>query len=218
MKTFISYDCASKSLAMCHVTVLTTLREDLYACLSAWSRGEKTFDETNAELTRLVNGWVIIHKLEVTDLIPGKKVREVNELDRTRALKSYLRKVDGGIEATRAVDTVIVEHQPPRVGMAANSNSTYVSMQLMLWYCDFPLVLIDPKKKNTITCGMSYTEIRAGAKDNYSARKKHSKLTLENLSRIFGWERHLIGISKKNYDDIADAFLQMLYVAFHGDN
>jgi Poxvirus A22 protein len=219
MKTFISYDCASKSLAMCHVTVLTSLREDLYTCLSAWSRGEKTFDETNAELARLVNGWVIIHKLEVTDLIPGKKVREVNELDRTRALKSYLRKVDDNITATRAVDTVIVEHQPPRISSAANSNSTYVSMQLMLWYCDFPLVLIDPKRKNNITCKKvgSYAEIREKAKDNYSARKRHSKLTFEHLVSVFGWEKHLVGIPKKNMDDISDAVLQTLYVAFHGE-
>jgi hypothetical protein len=199
--------------------VLTTLREDLYACLSAWSRGEKTFDETNTELAKLVNGWIIIHKLEVTDLIPGKKVKEVNELDRTRALKSYLRRVDDNITATRAVDMVVVEHQPARVGMAANSNSTYVSMQLMLWYCDLPLVLIDAKRKNNITCEKvgSYQKIRETAKDNYSARKRHSKLTFEHLVSTFGWEKHLVGISKKNIDDIADAVLQMLFVAFHGE-
>jgi Poxvirus A22 protein len=174
--------------------------------------GLLTKEEALTQMLLITQNWIIIHRLTVTDLLPGKLIKNTTEIERARALKSYLVVLDEEMCKYRPVDAVLIEKQPTKVSMSTNTISSYVSAQIMIWYADANVQMVDPKQKNTISIDIvgSYAKIRETARDNYSARKKHSKLTMLNLLETFGLTKMLEGVSKSCYDDAADALLQAI--------
>ena len=169
------------------------------------------------EASRVAGGLLTYKSAGVVDLLAGQKVAEVTEVGRTRALWMFL--TGHPILSAPEPDTrVIIEHQPAKIGVSANNNSTVVSHNLVFYYINYDPVFVDPKLKNKIHCasGMEYeTYLRATTRKSaqdarYAARKKHSKDNFLLMIRVLGHEHILAGIKSAVYDDLADSTMQII--------
>jgi hypothetical protein len=131
-------------------------------------------------------------------------VKNTNEIQRTNMLRQWIDNSEINFNAVPNDVKIIIEHQPARIGCASNDKSATVANQIAFYYCATHFVsYIDPKLKNNIKFG----GICLVAK-KYSARKKHTKEMFKLLSQLFNWE--IIGVSKANLDDLADAFMSII--------
>lgn len=155
----------------------------------------------------------------VVDTLKGKKTTETTEISRTRALHQFLTN-HAHISTIRSDTTVIIEHQPARIGTNTNSKSTAVSQQLAFYYITHTSVFIDPKLKNKISLGANLTFDRFLADEipkhkslrdaKYAARKIHSRENFLFLLSAFNLENITENISRAVMDDLADSTMQIL--------
>lgn len=140
----------------------------------------------------------------VVDLIPGKKVIESGMMERTRSLKQHLSKI-----SVLGSAIILVEDQPTVI---TDGKSTTVQDQICYAYSEWDVRCVPPRWKNRMQFGpgLSYEEIRAKYKKKYTANKAHSKANFLKYINVIGEERMLAGISKENYDDLADSCMQIL--------
>jgi hypothetical protein len=213
MKTFLSWDCAIRSLAHIHLTVNFDIMQSLYdsaLLLSAITDiNEMTVGIQNMLLQ--TDQFITIHSLAVKDLLEGKKVADCDEITRTRYLAKHLRELQVDPDCK-----VLIEHQPSRLGMASNNKSTHISAQLAYHYIDHQPYLVDPRLKNKISIGdHSFDKYLGSCATAYSARKKHTKQSLIYFFTLFNIGDKITHIKKSNLDDLADAFFQVFgYIKF----
>ena len=198
----LSFDCANRSLAVCYTTVNINLYNDL----------KDVCREKNVKkCIDLINTYVIIHVLKVYDLTKGKKTDTVA---RSVLLKKCLIEIDTLIKNTETTpDQVLVEYQ-----MSANDKSRCVSQQILYHYSGLPntnISLVGPTLKNKICFAnnntLEHSTFMEKYVSKYTANKNHSKANFLYWFDLFGLT-HLIrenNISRKNIDDIADAFMQI---------
>lgn len=127
-------------------------------------------------------------------------------------------------------DLVIIEHQPMRMGAAANAHSSVVQQQILYHYiaAGVPVIFADPKAKNTIALSPAAAaqmaraampasknvELLSSGKAvpvgvRYRARKKQSCENLSEVERVMGW--NLSHIAAANRDDVADSIMQSIF-------
>ena len=157
------------------------------------------------EFKELLKSFIVVHSTGVVDILNGKSISQCNEVERTLALKRYLQTIE-----ISADTTVLVEHQPQRVGHAT-VKSVMVGHQLLYHYADYNPVLMNPREKNKFYFGeMSLQKYIGEMSSQYAARKKQSKMNFLHLLKTLDMMHLLIGVKKKSYDDIADAWMQIL--------
>jgi hypothetical protein len=146
-----------------------------------------------------------IHFINVFDITEGK---EQNSISRTKLLKQTLLDIDKKItELKLNINHVLVEYQ-----MSLNDKSRCVSQQIIFHYSNLePLEvhLIGPSLKNKIYLeNLQHCFFMEKYTTKYSANKNHTKA---NFLRWMALKKISIPkeIKKKNYDDIADAFMQI---------
>lgn len=141
--------------------------------------------------------------MKVFDLTEGKIYTTI---ERARLLKTCL----SSIEIIPYL--VLVEYQ-----MSANDKSRCISQQIVYHYVDIcEVVLVGPSLKNKICLSADNSLAHGTFMEKYSskymANKNHTKanflywLASNNCSRLIADNK----IKKKNIDDIADAFMQIL--------
>ena len=184
------------------MTAVSTKQRPLFNILS--------FDCANKSLgvcaaTIDANGKLEVVKLEVVDLIPGRKVKCTNCIERAIGLKNYLNKE---WIKTCSWDLVLIEYQ-----LISNDKSRIVSMQLCYHFADISKVkIVKPAAKNTIhfTNNLAYGNYAEKYSSNYVANKKHCAANLLHYVKTRNKMHLLKGIPKSRYADVGDAFMQML--------
>ena len=138
----ISYDIASKSLAMSIIYFNDEWRDDLQKINTEFHNEKQTCD-TSVDLCKcvlkyidkleaLVDGLIKPIILDVVDLIPGKKLKETSVILRASRLASYLKYVDFLIDTHIGYGNkhkVLLEYQ-----MGPNDQSRNVGSQILLHY------------------------------------------------------------------------------------
>jgi hypothetical protein len=197
----LSFDCATRSLAVCFMSITTDLN-------SVMSINHKKTDGGYIDVT---DSSIDIHILKVFDLTDGIKI---NAVKRMSLLKECLRGVDLMVkESGVAPDHVLVEYQMP-----SNDKSRCVSTGIVYHYSGIPdtvVTLVGPTLKNKIRFSKDYSLSHGSFMERYAskyvANKNHCKsnflywLELHGLTNLIDENK----ITKKNVADIADAFMQI---------
>lgn len=232
--TYLSWDCAYKSLAHIYVTVDEDAPREFFTCINniikeamyvsvsipvdtQYLQSLRTHLE---DANKLFDNYMTILSYDVVDLAPNRNISDVSEVERTKLLKAYL---DGGPISNVKIDPatrIIIEHQPSKIGkFTANNVSTTVSYQLAMYYADFDIAFADPRAKNNITfVGKTVPELVVEFARNrknlkgcqYAARKLHSTNQFIHWMRVLGRDDILKQIPPRFLDDVADAFMQLV--------
>jgi len=237
--SFLGWDCANKSLAWSHVTIDLGAKNKISAELATMRRVMDEYAEgiinnsieidaaflngileSQNRLKHICNNFIIFHSWGVVDVIHGKKIKDTTEIERSKCLYNWLKSSPVSISKVDSKTLVIIEHQPSKIGSKTNNKSTMVSHQLMFYYAERDSVIVNPKLKNKITLSddLKYVDyvnrLKARRKDPkgaiYTARKQHSRDSFIYLLKILGKDHVLADIPKKNLDDLADSFIQIL--------
>lgn len=207
----MSFDCASKSLAYFHAT----FDLDVYRKIGQIGQSNEIGEESAIDILRGIapkmKNFVEVHAAGVIDTLQGQPFEKSTEISRTLALKSAL---DGANFQMTPDTLVLVEKQPP----TKNTPSTGIMYQLLLYFAAYKLEIISPRKKLQICFSgeLEYGNFVAKYSRSYEANKAHSKANFLYFLRIFGMEYIISGVKKKNYDDLADAFMQCIaYIRFN---
>lgn len=231
MKKILSWDCANKSLAWSYIIIDTSIFKDFHDIKREFENIEEEFKIINqnfefekySELIYKIK--LIYNKIDnfikvlfygVVDLLDGKPLKDFNEVERTKILYKWLESSEVAKNKLLPDTDILIEHQPSRIGAKTNNKSTMIGHQLLFYYADYNLFLVNPKLKNNITIGgYEYSEIliqeikrkKTKSDASYSARKKHSVLCFCYLMDVMNIP--IVSIKKKNIDDLADATMQV---------
>jgi hypothetical protein len=213
--TIISWDCAYKTLAWARITIDTEInihRERLRVKLAA--SDPEAWEETALELLRLLEGWFIIERVGVVDVLKGRAVEEVSTVDRARCLNEFL--VSNAAEFV--ADMTLVEAQPSMIGPKANTVSAYVAQQIIYHFLHQAPTVISSGKKNKVTMVPELEfKVFSKGKNTHATRKAHAVASFKHLYCWLGPTARLqldaIPADQKNH--IADAVMQT--VALVGD-
>lgn len=203
---YLSFDPANKSLAV-----------GLYYINPDWQSNYKyifnnltidNLEQSNNDLDQLIQ----ILYLDVIDMMPNRKVEDVSLIERSLLLKQTLTRINTKISEFN-IDSIInvcIEYQ-----LNLNNKSLAVYSQLIYEYSDinkYKIKCIKPSMKNSITINkdLNYSNYISKYTTNYKANKIHSKDNFLYFIKTFGLNDKIKTIKKKNLDDIADTFTQMM--------
>lgn len=225
MTTFLSWDCAYKSIAWTYLTINLNIHDDINKlCIEFFLHYDNNIHNPAVikflvEYKNILSQYIIIHDIGVKDILNGAKVNELSEIELTQHLSDFL---NGSPVPIKPDTHIIIEHQPSQVGKSlTNTKSTTVAHQLAYHYISkkYKVSFIDPKLKNNIelTDDSRWDTILGGTlsryKDvkaaKYRARKEHSKANFLHLLDIFNYTYLIRDIKKSYLDDVADATMQI---------
>lgn len=189
----LSFDCANKSIAYAYMQI-----NDLQQALTDLS--VETVEEIQKNAIKII-------KCDVVDMLNGVKLKDVNAVERSRALKCFLEKhiepLDIGPETL-----ILIENQPYSMGGFSNNASSAVASQLCFHFVGKNTIeFVSAKLKNKLAFAYPIEELVGGSK-KYANRKKHSKDNCIKMLDIIGQRSAIKHIHKEFYDDVADAILQ----------
>jgi len=232
MTEYLGIDCANKTLAWSHMTINTSrldiLQEEFIQRVTEFttvgeSSNEK--DSINDDILLFLKEFrlklaevIVYHSCGVVDILAGKKVVDTDEVTRTRLLRKWLESSPVAQDKLGPDVVILIEHQPPKIGLKMNNKSTLVEHQLVFYYSNFNVVLVNPTVKNTMVFNgitladykRTFLTKRKSRQDAlYAARKTHSKENFLYFVKVFRLEHLLTGVSKSCYDDLADSSMQI---------
>lgn len=203
---YLSFDCANKSLAIglyrINIKDIESIRNSINP-----SKNKDIIEEN--KLTDLIE----ILYVDVLDIIPNKKVKDVDIIERTKMLKDAIKIVNNNIkpfiqEYSQKVN-VIIEYQ-----MNVNDKSRTVFNQLIYEYTEdiYNIIVIKPMMKNMISLReeLRYCKLLKNYTSVYKCNKQHTKLNFLYFLDKLDITDKVKHIEKKNLDDIADTFMQVL--------
>jgi hypothetical protein len=193
----LSFDCANRSLAVCFATINEKERANVTATIKSGMYNKTT-----------MNNYAKIHLLKVFDVTKGDKCTTET---RALLLKQCLLSVDKDIEEMKMTPTnVLIEYQ-----MSANDKSRCVSQQILYHYSGIETnpTLVGPTLKNKVCLSnddtLEHSTFMGKYASKYTANKNHSKANFLHWIQLTDQKLLLRDIEKKNYDDAADAFMQI---------
>ncbi len=127
---------------------------------------------------------------------------------RALLLKRCLNKIDAELKnAGLFWDVVLIEYQ-----MSANDKSRCVSNQILYHYAEYKTVLVGPSLKNKVHFAPELRHNRFIEKyaSKYTANKNHTKANFLHWIEENNRKDLIANIKKKNIDDLADAFMQIV--------
>ncbi len=238
MRKFIGWDCANKTLAWSYIDIdteilvkLATQTRAIKSCLDdyksrAEGHGEDHYEAFMGQIRAILkvmfditDGFIRYRSHGVVDILGGEKLADVSPVERTQALWRFLS--THPVIAHIDPDTVsIIEYQPQKIGAKTNMASSMVSHQLMFYYVNNGPILVDPKLKNTISCGPGMTyeyyladempRHKTAQAARYAARKRHSKENFIYMLDTLGMQHIIRGVRKSVLDDLADSTMQII--------
>jgi hypothetical protein len=169
----------------------------------------------SVQLNKQLNNIIRYYICEVIDLIPNKKVRNTSQIERTIALKKYLMQLQLNINNYINISNinkikVLIELQP-----SFNDKSRAAFNQIIYEFSNKPLYkikIMNASYKNLISLNKNLTHSKFIQKysNNYLANKNHTKENFLHFLKTFNLMHLIKNIKKKNYDDIADSFMQAI--------
>lgn len=162
-------------------------------------------------LNKILDSIIDIKYLDVVNLLGEKKTKDVDVIVRSQCLKNNLAILDNKI--FHDVDTmVIIEYQ-----MNCNDKSRTIYNQLIYHYSckdKFIVKTIAPAFKNKIyfNDSLKHNTFIQQYKNNYIANKRHTSANFIFFIDTFKKNYMIKHIKKKNIDDLADSFIQALYI------
>lgn len=239
IKYYLSWDCATKSLAYAYVGINTNINDELYehykiimgesykckmsslltteydkvtAKINGMIQTMDRLEEIKAwyaQLRHILTNFINIIDLNVIDLAPGINNKDIPDHKRILLLKQYLNSLD---DKFGTIDKVLIEHQPTKIGAGRKTNvpSSIVSHCICYHYSKYNPQFVNPTLKNKVYFADNLKLTSVGKTVNYATRKLHSKLNLLYYLKKTDRTQLLSGIPTKNYDDAADAFMQIL--------
>lgn len=232
----IGIDVATKSLAISIIKYKSNkiVQEEMNLAIENYKSYKKTFINNKScknpdeslnnllkkyqELLECTNSLLCpieILFVDVKDLIPDKKLKDTNILERTNNLRDYLNDIDKKISELnipiKNLD-ILIEYQ-----MGPNDKSRVISSQLLYHFSKYSsanIELVGPSLKNSIFFKNNeeshYSKFLEKYSTNYSANKAHSKYLFLELLKNIGKNEIISNIKKKNIDDIADSVLMSI--------
>ena len=207
--SYLSIDCANKSLAIGFYTLnLNNWKQNL---LSILQNKTLNYEDKLILSNNLLDNVVNINFLQVIDLIPNQKVKETSLIDRSIQLKFYITKIKNDIEnKSDDIINIFIEYQ-----MNANDKSRCIFNQLIYAFSDtnlYKISVVIPTLKNKIYFSEELKHCKILQRYNrvYTANKIHCKENFLLFINLFNKKKYIKDIKKKNIDDIADTFMQML--------
>jgi len=209
---YLSIDVANKSLAISFAQYikLKHLKFSINECNNI-SQISKSLIKFNNQINDSISYYIC----EVIDLIPNKKVRNTSQLERALALKIYLSKLQEKLNTyinkfNITKIQVLVELQP-----SFNDKSRAAFNQIIYEFSNssiFQIKIMNASYKNSISLNknLTYSNFIKKYSNNYLANKNHTKENFLYFLKTFNLLHLIKHIKKKNYDDIADSFMQML--------
>lgn len=203
-RSFLSWDCGHKTLAWSYFRIDVGAASNIAQFYRVISESADPLAELAANLDVLDNilaNFVYYYSAGVADVLCGRNVNDTDDVGRAKALWKFLcNHTSVRADQLAAGTTVIIEHQPSKVGPMrnkANEKSTAVAQQLAFYYAEYETVFIDPKLKNNLVLAphLRYEDylsrIKAAKKNTkqdpkYQARKEHSADSLAYFARSFG--------------------------------
>lgn len=206
---YLSFDCANKSLAVGLYRVSDVFKQEIQSCIQSYQRNAE-----DITLKSKIQSILEIAFVEVLDIIPNQKVKDTDIIMRTRRLKQAIatlnQKVHSFIQDINTPLQVCIEYQ-----MNVNDKSRTVYNQLLYEYADehrYHLIIMKPLLKNIIYIeeSLKYCYLIEKYNSVYRCNKQHSKLNFLHFIHTFQLEDKIEHIPKKNLDDVADTFMQVL--------
>jgi len=191
---FLSFDCATKTLAYCMTDVTF--------------KGNETFDIQDVKnIDELSFKWI---GGDVVDLIPNKKDTEIHTVTRIKALCCFLNekiKIDDSY-------TILIEFQ-----MGSNAKARFIATSIVAFFYKIPNIrMISPTLKN------KYRLFTEGGIDSFlegellgkgKAVKEQTKANFTFAIKKFGFD---VKVSKKLLEHISDAFMQTVGYIMNGSS
>lgn len=211
----LSFDCAYRSLAFVYATINIDIADDFFKKkqeVLSRDHGTPELSRVVVELCQLADGFITVHKRGVIDVLMGARLKDVDDVVKAKLLQKALED-DVGVSLPEE-SIILIEKQP----QAINTPSSLVQSQIILYYMmtapSARIVLVPPKEKNKISFAghLGYASFAGGNRSRYVDNKKHTKTNLEFFLEAFGLSHLFEGIKKANYDDFADAFMQIMVI------
>ena len=218
----IGYDVAIKSLAVSIIKFNENWQHDLNNIMITFKSNnlenytpgqicQNALDAIN-KISDLLDSLINLIFLDVTDLIPGKKIKDVTPLLKASRLKGYLSYIDNTYLKNIQCYKVLIEYQ-----MGPNFKSNSIGAQILYHYANesnsFKEVeIIGPSLKNQLNFDKIHTYeffIKKYAK-TYTANKKHTEANMLYWLKKYNFYHLLDTIKSNKLDDIADAFMMSL--------
>jgi hypothetical protein len=203
---YLSIDVANKSLAVSFIYY----NKNHYENFENIIRNNKLTFNNLIEINKKLDNIIKYYICEVTDLMPNIKVKHTTILFRTKKLKEYIEKLKERINtiSQNKKITIIIEKQP-----SFNDKSKTVYNQLLYSFIEpnYKVNIINPVYKNQVYFNneLRYSTFIQKYANNYIANKNHTKANFLYFLKTFNKEYLIKHIKKKNYDDIADSFMQI---------
>jgi hypothetical protein len=216
---FLSIDVANKSLAISFLEYNNILSKNVNLIKININNSNISNITDLININNNLNNIIKYYICEVIDLLPNKKVRNCNILERSNALKDYLRNLKIRIKEyinnlNISKITLLIENQP-----SFNDKSRTVFNQIIYAFSKnniYKIKVMNPMYKNFIYFSKElkhYNFIKKYS-NNYLANKNHTKENFLYFIENFNMKDKIKKIKKKNYDDIADSFMQIFGYIF----
>jgi hypothetical protein len=166
-----------------------------------WHLGIDFGIKTFAYTISYINGDDIrIIAMDVIDLIPGQKVKDVSTIKLIGLLITELNKIKQIFDTIKERKRVVIEYQMTTCPLYGATLCALKSS-----YDD--VIIVGPSWKNSINLASHYRDVIAESNTKYTANKKHAKLNFEYIL-----EKYNIAcpVSKKLIGHVADSFMQVL--------
>jgi hypothetical protein len=222
-QNILSFDCAEKSLAVCLATYDTHAHVKIEEIIEGIrvSSGDDVSKceliptmEAMTRIDKLNDNTIKLHFAKVYDITKGSKTKLKSEA-KTKELKRFLTELDLSVFPTgtglgiEKLDLVLIEYQMP-----SNNKSGRISHQLEYQYIDKAVRVhtVGPSLKNKMAFAphLVHSAFMEKYATSYYANKMHCKKNFLHWLNVFGLNHFIKDIKKKNHDDIADAFMQMV--------
>jgi len=222
----VSFDCATKSLGVSVINYNMQFNEQVNIAYQTYMLAKVACRDIHETLFNyiklldkiiyLIDTRINIEYLDVIDVIPGKKVKETDVVERTMGLYRCLAQLQQSANLSRDNEyTFLVEYQ-----MGPNDKSRSVAAQIMMFFAKYcepyghsTIKVVGPSLKNKVVIGgddAHYSNFIEMYTTNYAANKNHAKYNFLKLLKYLKKEDYIKHIKKSNIDDIADSVMMSI--------
>ena len=232
-KWYLSFDCATKSLAFCLLAInfqkISKKESILLSAQTAADNYIKALQENNKEETEK---WALTFaKLriearesvrfvagQVKDLFPGRPDKSIKTIERVRAVKKFVKNCvipvinaasQEGCPSTSAPElNVVIEFQ-----FGANAKSRLVKYVLITIFSECNVFIVGPSLKNKVWFPEDIKSKQCFFLEKYAkpygANKAHALYCFEHLEKLFKWDVPTLD-SPQFKKDLADSCMQVI--------
>lgn len=144
--------------------------------------------------------------MDVIDLIPGQKVKDVSTIKLIGILITEINKIKKIFDTIQERKRVVIEYQMTTCPLYGATLGAFKSS-----YDD--VIIVGPSWKNSVNLAAHYRDVIAESSNQYTANKKHAKLNFEYILQKYNIK---CDIPKKLIGHAADSFMQVLGYMQHG--